>query len=465
MSLSFDFPSLRRAFLERTASPVSVADDVLARIAAAGDDAVWISRVPEDALRRAAEALERRAAVEGQAAMPLYGLPFAVKDNIDVAGLPTTCACPGFAYAPARSAPCVERLIAAGALLVGKTNLDQFATGLVGTRSPYGVPRNPFDPAYIPGGSSSGSAVAVASGLVAFALGTDTAGSGRVPASFNNIVGLKPTRGLVSASGVVPACRTLDCVSVFALTVPDAASVLEVIRGPDPEDAYSRATPPEFAWPAAMPARFRFGVPRPAQREFFGDSENAELYEAAIRRLTALGGIAETIDLAPFLDAAALVYRGAWLAERLAAIDDATGGRREMLLPVTRKIIEGGAAISGADAFRDWHRRADLKRRTRPVWDAIDLLVVPTTGTTYRLAEIEADPIGPNLRLGRYTNFVNILDLAALAVPAGFRPNGLPAGVTLVAPAFHDPLLAAVGAALHEAAGLPLGAGPSPSHR
>jgi allophanate hydrolase len=459
MTLSFDFSSLRRAFFERTASPASIAEGVIARIRAAGDDAVWISHVPDDALRRAAEALERRAAVEGQAAMPLYGLPFAVKDNIDVAGLPTTCACPGFSYAPARSAPCVERLVAAGALLVGKTNLDQFATGLVGTRSPYGAPRNPFDPAYIPGGSSSGSAVAVASGLVAFALGTDTAGSGRVPASFNNIVGLKPTRGLVSASGMVPACRTLDCVSVFALTVPDAAAVLEVIRGPDPEDAYSRAAPPGFVWPAAMPARFRFGVPRPEQREFFGDSDNAALYEAAIRSLAVLGGTAVTIDLAPFLETAALVYRGAWLAERLAAIDDATGGRREMLLPVTCKIVEGGAAITGADAFRDWHRLADFKRRTRPVWDAIDLLAVPTTGTIYRVAEIEADPIGLNLRLGHYTNFVNLLDLAALAVPAGFRANGLPAGVMLVAPAFHDPLLVAIGTALHEAAGLPLAAG------
>jgi allophanate hydrolase len=263
---------------------------------------------------------------------------------------------------------------------------------------------------------------------------------------------------------MVPACRTLDCVSVFALTVPDAAAVLEVIRGPDPKDAYSRAAPPGFAWPAAMPARFRFGVPRPEQREFFGDSDNAALYEAAIHRLTALGGAAVTIDLAPFLETAALVYRGAWLAERLAEIDDATGGRREMLLPVTRRIIEGGAAISGADAFRDWHRRADLKRRTRPVWDAVDLLVVPTTGTIYRITEIEADPIGLNLRLGHYTNFVNLLDLAALAVPAGFRANGLPTGMMLIAPAFHDPQIAAIGAALHEAAGLPLGARPSPSH-
>jgi allophanate hydrolase len=458
MSLSLDFTSLRRAHGERTASPVPVAETVLSRIAAAGDDAVWISRVPDEQLRRAAQALERRAAAEGIAAMPLYGLPFAVKDNIDVAGQPTTCACPGFSYMPERSAPIIDKLIAAGALFVGKANLDQFATGLVGTRSPYGVSRNPFDAAYIPGGSSSGSAVAVASELISFAIGTDTAGSGRVPASFNNIVGLKPTRGLVGASGMIPACRSLDCVSVFALTVPDAAAVLQIIRGPDPEDALSREAPAGFATPGTMPPRLRFGVPRISQREFFGDTDNAALYEAAIARLETLGGTAVEIDFAPFTEAAALVYRGAWIAERMAAIDDATGGRRELLLPVTRKIVEGGAAVSGADAFRDWHRLAELKRRTRPVWDAIDLLLTPTTPTTYRIAEIEADPIGPNLRLGHYTNFVNLLDLAAVAVPAGFRPNGLPAGVTLIGPAFHDPLLAAVGTTLHEAAGLPLGA-------
>src|SRR6266550_7374283 len=271
MPFSLDFISLRRSYAERAASPIAVARAIAARIRARGEDAVWISRVAEDALLAAAAALERRAATEGLAAMPLYGLPFAIKDNIDVAGLPTTAACPGFAYPPQRSAPAVERLLAAGALLIGKTNLDQFATGLVGTRSPYGVPPNPFDPAFIPGGSSSGSAVAVAAGLVAFALGTDTAGSGRVPAAFNNIVGLKPTRGMVSARGVVPACRSLDCVSVFALTVPDAAAVLEVISGADPEDGYSRPAPPGFACFGTMPSRFTFGVPRMEQREFFAN--------------------------------------------------------------------------------------------------------------------------------------------------------------------------------------------------
>ena len=462
MPFSLDFISLRRSYAERAASPIAVAREIAARIRARGEDAVWISRVAEDALLAAAAALERRAATEGLAAMPLYGLPFTIKDNIDVAGLPTTAACPGFAYPPQRSAPAVERLLAAGALLIGKTNLDQFATGLVGTRSPYGVPPNPFDPAFIPGGSSSGSAVAVAAGLVAFALGTDTAGSGRVPAAFNNIVGLKPTRGMVSARGVVPACRSLDCVSVFALTVPDAAAVLEVIRGADPEDGYSRPAPPGFACFGTMPARFTFGVPRPEQREFFGNPDSAALFETAIARLAGLGGTAVDVDLDPFLAAGALLYRGAWLAERMAAIDEDTGGKRESLHPVTRQVIAAGEAISGAAVFRDRYRLAELRQKTEPVWDRIDLLLLPTTGTIYRVAEIEADPFGLNERLGHYTNFTNLLDLSAIAVPNGFQSNGLPAGVTLLAPAFHDPLIAAIGTAFHAQTGLALGATGAP---
>jgi allophanate hydrolase len=462
MPLSLDFSSLQRAYAEGAASPVAVAREITARIRARGEDAVWISRVPEDALLDAAAALEHRAAAEGIGAMPLYGLPFAIKDNIDVAGLPTTAACPGFAYRPVRSAPVVARLVAAGALLVGKTNLDQFATGLVGTRSPYGVPRNPFDPDFIPGGSSSGSAVAVAAGLVAFSLGTDTAGSGRVPASVNNIVGLKPTRGLVSGRGVVPACRSLDCVSVFALTVSDAAAVLEVIRGADPEDGYSRPAPPGFACFGTMPARFAFGVPRPAQREFFGNADAAALFETAIARLALLGGMPVEIDLAPLLEVGSLLYRGAWLAERMAAIDDAIERDRAILHPVTRRIIANGDAISGAAAFRDRHRLAELRRQTEPVWRGIDVMLLPTTGTIHRIAEVEADPLGANEQLGHYTNFTNLLDLSAIAVPHGFQPNGLPAGVTLLAPAFHDPLLAALAAAFQAQAGLPLGATDTP---
>jgi allophanate hydrolase len=458
MAVSLDFHTLRCAYASGAATPVAIAQEVISRGERRGNDSVWISRVPGELLLEEAGALERRAAAGGIADLPLYGIPFAVKDNIDVAGLPTTAGCPEFAYVPEVSAPVVERLRRAGALVVGKTNLDQFATGLVGVRSPYGVPRNPFDPAYIPGGSSSGSAVAVAAGLASFALGTDTAGSGRVPAAFNNIVGLKPTRGLLSTRGVVPACHSLDCVSIFALTVADAAVVLDVALGFDPEDGCSRAAPAGFGSYGAMPARFAVGVPRPAQREFFGNAEGARLFDAAIARLALLGGDVIEVDFAPFAEAAALVYGGPWLGERRAAIDAAIAGRREILHPVTRLVLEAGDGMSAASVFRGQVQLALLAQQIAPVWRRIDLLLVPTAGTIYRVAEIEAEPLALNARLGHYTNFANLLDLAALAVPNGFQSNGLPAGVTLLAPAFHDPLLAAAGAAFQRHGVLPLGA-------
>ncbi len=458
MPQSLDFAKLRDAYRAGDLSPTSLVEQVIDRIRTSGDDGVWISRVPDDALRAEAEAVERRAAAEGVAAMALYGLPFAVKDNIDVAGLPTTCACPGISHQPARSAPVVERLRQAGAICIGKTNLDQFATGLVGVRSPYGIPRNPFDAAYIPGGSSSGSAVAVSTGLVAFALGTDTAGSGRVPASFNNVVGLKPTRGLISASGVVPACRSLDCVSIFALTVADAASVLDVAHGLDAADGRSRPAPPGFRAMARRPERFAFGVVAPGDLEFFGNTDGPAIYAAAIDRLAALGGQAVMIDYAPFLETAKLVYRGPWLAERFGAIAAVIGDRWDVLHPTVRGIVRAGGTIAGADVYAGIDRLAELRQETQKVWRQIDLLVLPTTGTIYPIAEVEANPVALNENLGRYANFCNLLDLAALAVPAGFRSDGLPSGVTLFAPAFHDPLIAAIGAAMHAASGLPLGA-------
>jgi allophanate hydrolase len=458
MPLSFDFATLRDGYSAGEVSPASVAAEVTARIRASGDDAVWISRVLDDALLKAAAEIERRAAAEGIATMPLYGLPFAVKDNIDVAGLPTTCACPQLVRKPARSAPVVERLQRAGALLVGKTNLDQFATGLVGVRSPYGIPRNPFDAAYIPGGSSSGSAVAVAAGLVAFALGTDTAGSGRVPASFNNIVGLKPTRGLISTRGVVPACPSLDCVSIFALTVPDAAAVLEVARAEAEEGCSARSAPVSFG--AAIPStgRFRLGVASPDQLDFFGNADGLALYTAAIDCLVALGAEPEQIDCEPFFEAAKLVYSGPRLAERFGAIAATIGSRWEIVHPTVRGIVTAADRTSGADVSAGLQRLAVLRQQTEPVWRDIDVLVLPTTGTIYQIAEIEAHPVTFNENLGRYTNFCNVLDLSALAVPTGFRSDGLPCGVTLFAPAFHDPLLAAIGGALHAACGLSLGA-------
>jgi len=320
------------------------------------------------------------------------------------------------------------------------------------------VPRNLFDPAYIPGGSSSGSAVAVAAGLASFALGTDTAGSGRVPAAFNNIVGLKPTRGLLSTRGVVPACNSLDCVSIFALTIADAAVVFDCALGFDAGDPYSRAMPAGFGAFGAMPARFVVGVPRPDQRTFFGNSDAARLFDAAIARLAALGGEIVEVDFTPFAEAAALVYGGPWLAERRAAIDAAIAGRREILHPVTRQVVERGDALPAADVFRGQERLAALAQETAPVWRRIDLLLVPTTGTIYRIAEIAADPLALNATLGHYTNFANLLDLSAIALPSGFQSNGLPAGVCLLAPAFHDPLLAAIGGAFQRHGGLPLGA-------
>ncbi|HEX3538178.1 MAG TPA: allophanate hydrolase [Stellaceae bacterium] len=447
--MNFDFATLRAAYRDRTATPGSVAEEVLARITARGDDGVWITRVSDDALHAEAMTLERRAEAHGSDSMPLYGLPFAVKDNIDVSGLPTTCACPGFAHVPAQSAPAVEQLLKAGALLVGKTNLDQFATGLVGIRSPYGIPRNPFDPTFIPGGSSSGSAVAVAAGLVTFALGTDTAGSGRVPAAFNNILGLKPSRGLISTSGVVPACRSLDCVSVFALSAADAFEVLETARGFDETDPYSRAAPADFAQPNRVPERFTLGVVAPSQLEFFGDADGPPLYATAIERLSRIGGSPIEIDYEPFFEATQLVYRGPWLAERYGAVEQVTGGRFDLLHPTVREILMAAHRITAPDVFAGFERLALLRQQTDKVWRQIDLLLLPTAGTTYRIADIEADPIALNETLGRYTNFANLLDLSALAGPAGFRRDGLPFGVTLFAPAFHDRFLAAIGGMLH----------------
>ena len=434
--------ALRSAYRAGTLRPEAVLRDVYAAIERRGPDRVWIDLVPREvALGRLEEAMGR--AQEGAPA-PLLGVPFAVKDNIDVAGRPTTAGCPAFAYKPEATAPVVRRLEAAGAILIGKTNLDQFATGLTGTRSPYGALSSVADPDYIAGGSSSGSAVAVASRLVSFALGTDTAGSGRVPAAFNGIVGLKPTRGLLSTTGVVPACRSLDCVSIMAHTVGDAATVLAEARGYDPADPYSR----ELRGPGpGLAAAFRFGVPPPAQREFFGDTAAAELYERALARLESLGGRRVEIDFSPFRAAADLLYEGPWVAERLAAIRPFFEAQPEEIHPVVRAIIGGGAAMSAADAFSGLHRLQALRRAADGQWAGMDVLALPTTPTIYRHEAVAREPIRLNANLGYYTNFVNLLDCCAVAVPAGARSSGLPFGLSFVAPAFHDELLVALGLA------------------
>jgi allophanate hydrolase len=359
-----------------------------------------------------------------------------------VAGMPTTAGCPAFAVVPECSASVVRRLEDAGAILVGKTNLDQFATGLVGTRSPYGVPVNPFDSAYIPGGSSSGSAVAVARGLVSFALGTDTAGSGRVPAGFTGIVGVKPTHGIVSAAGVVPACRSLDCVSIFARTIDDAEAVLDVAAAPDPRDAYSRARPlPKPADFAQVANTFAFAVPFPEQRLFFGDEAARASFERTLDRLRALGGTPVDVDMSPCFRTAALLYDGPFVAERTAAVGDFVDANPDAVLDVTRTIIQSGRRYTAVDAFAAQYELRALRHAANAIFERAPILVVPTSPTIYRLAEIAAEPYLLNARLGTYTNFVNLLDLCALAVPADTYSSGMPIGVTFIAPAFGDALL------------------------
>lgn len=431
-----------RAYESGRLTPAEAIDIVLGRIAT-GDPAAWI------AVRQRADLLAEAAALGPRDARPLWGIPFAVKDNIDLAGLPTTAACPAFAFTPQVDAVVVARLRAAGAIPIGKTNLDQFATGLVGVRSPYGAPRSVFDAAYVSGGSSSGSAVAVASGEVPFSLGSDTAGSGRVPAAFNNLVGVKPSLGLLPTTGVLPACRTLDCVSVFATTVDEATLVRRIAEGPDEGDAYSRARPQERLPDGPL----RIGVLSAEDREFFGDRETEVLYDAAVDRLAAAGHRPVVIDYRPFRETADYLYAGPWVAERLAAIEPFFRANGEAMDPAVHTILGGALTMSAADAFRGLYRLAELRRRAEAVWARMDVLLLPTTPTTYRVDDVRADPIRLNGNLGIYTNFANLLDCSSIAVPAGFRANGTAVGVMLVAPAFHDDALAGLADGLHRAGG------------
>ena len=424
---------LRDAFVNGTASPAGVVQDIFSRIRAEGERPVWISVVDEN------HAVEQAAAAD--VSLPLGGIPFAVKDNFDVTGMTTTAGCPSFAYAAERTATTVQRLIDAGAILIGKTNMDQFATGLVGVRSPYGACSSVYDSRYISGGSSSGSAVAVAKGFCAFSLGTDTAGSGRVPAAFNNLFGLKPTRGLLSTTGVVPACRSLDCVSIFARTAGDAHAVWKISKGFDAEDPYSRKLSPGAAPAPSLTEHFRFGIPEDSQLKFFGDDEAPLLYRKAVDRLCSLGGEPAKIDFAPFREAAELLYSGPWVAERYAAVGEFLQMQSEGVNEIVKTIILGGAKFSAADAYRSMYRLESLKQCAANEWGRMDVLLLPTTCTIYRREAIMADPIRLNSNLGFYTNFVNLMDLAAVAVPAGFRRDGLPLGVSLIGPAFSDEAL------------------------
>ena len=421
------------------------------------DDPAWISTVTQAVLDAQLAGLEARlTAVGGDLTkLPLYGVPFAAKDNIDAAGFETTAACPAFAYTPGRSATVVQRLTDAGAIVIGKTNLDQFATGLVGVRSPYGIPANSFDTEYISGGSSSGSASVVARGIVPFSLGTDTAGSGRVPAGLNNIVGIKPTRGAFSNTGVVPACRTLDCVSVFATTFDDAALVYDLAASLDLADGLSREAPASaLRW--RVPAAPRFAVP--SQPEFFGDELSAQAFKAAVAHLEARGAICVPLDFSLFDDVTALLYDGAWVAERYAAIRDFAGSNEADIHPVVRDIIFKAKEFSATDTFESIYRLADLKRRADSMLAQFDALVVPTAPAHYRIAELLADPVRLNSNLGKYTNFVNLLDWSAVAAPANFREDGLPFGITFIGEAWRERALADFAAQWHRATGLPRGA-------
>ncbi|MDB5867050.1 MAG: allophanate hydrolase [Betaproteobacteria bacterium] len=452
---SLDLSRLSGAYQSGELTPTRVVEDALGEIEALSRaNPAWIYVMPREALLWRAAELERRRS-RGES-LPLYGVPFAVKDNIDVAGHPTSAGCPAFTYVASQTAHAVQRLEHAGAILLGKTNMDQFATGLVGTRSPYGACTNPFDSRYIAGGSSSGSAVSVALGHVSFALGTDTAGSGRVPAGYCNVVGLKPTRGLISMSGIVPACRSLDCVSIFALTAEDAVEVCNVAAGYDAADPYSRSDKPAPVSHAA--AHIRCGVPRADQLEFCGDTKARRAFERALKTLASLGAELVEIDYAPFAETASLLYGGPWVAERLAAIRPFFETSAHLMHPITREIIGAASRFTAVDVFDAQHRLEALKLTCSAAWRHIDMLVVPTAPTIYRIEEVEAEPVTLNSNLGLYTNFVNLLDLSAIAIPAGFREDRLPFGITLIAPALEDPTLAHWGSRFHHAAVGKLGA-------
>ncbi len=422
----------------RALTPGEAVHQAFRALEALQDDAVFIS------MRSKAECLEiaRRLEAQGSDGKPLYGLPFAVKDNIDVAGLPTTAACPSFEYMPDASAFAVARLEAAGAICIGKTNLDQFATGLVGVRSPYGIPKNTLRADLVPGGSSSGSAVAVGGGVVAFSLGTDTAGSGRVPAALNGIAGLKPSLGLLSATGVVPACRTLDTISIFAAQACDAAHVAAVAQAFDAGDFMSRELP--AAGLGAVPPKFIAGIPRPGQLQFFGDADAQAAFHRDIATLKDLGGEIREVDFEPFHAVARLLYEGPWVAERYHATRAIMEQKPDAIFPVTRAIISGAAKFSAVDTFDAMYKLAELRRALAPVLKGLDILAVPSIPTIYTVDAVLADPVRLNSNLGTYTNFVNLLDLSAFSVPVGERDDGLPSSLTLIGKAGTDALLAGI---------------------
>lgn len=447
-TLGWTIPEWQNAYRSQTISLRSTLHQLREQLM--GGDPAWIYLLSADELDQQLDFLET---LPDAMALPLYGIPFAVKDNIDVANLPTTAACPAFTYVSKEDSTCVALLKKAGAIVLGKTNLDQFATGLVGTRSPYGVVPNTFDENYVSGGSSSGSATTVASGWVPFSLGTDTAGSGRIPAGFNNIVGLKPTKGRFSCKGVVPACRSLDCVSVFALTVDDAETIAHILGEFDPADAYSRKAPTATTYFTNKP---RFAIP--ATTDWYGD-DNAQLaWELSLEKMQSLGVELVPTDFSPMYALAQLLYGGPWVAERHAALAEFMQTHSDEMNHVVRGIIEKAIHYSATDAYRAEYRRAALAREIQTLMSRVDALLVPTSPRHPRISEVMEDPVGVNSQLGTYTNFVNLADCAALALPAAMRTDNLPFGITLIAPAWQDAALAEFGRHWQQQISLPLGA-------
>ncbi len=432
MNISLDIQNLHKLYLSKELKPRELCEALQKQADAIDNPNIWIHRLSPEELEPYLVRLESA----DPASLPLYGIPFAIKDNIDLAGVPTTAACEAYAYTPEKSSPVVEKLIQAGAIPIGKTNLDQFATGLVGVRSPYGVPRNPLAPDRVPGGSSSGSAVALSESLSSFSLGTDTAGSGRVPAAFNKLWGVKPSKGRLSTSGVVPACRTLDCVSIFALNAADSQAVLKVAEGFDSSDAYSLPTADQ-----SLPVSKKIGVPKPEQLMFFGDAGYEAAWSLALLELESKGWEIETIDFEPFLQAARLLYEGPWVSERTAVLQDFLASNADDFFPATHSIIAGGLNNTACDSFSASYKLAALRRDSESVWQGLAAIVTPTAGGFPTLADLAADPIGPNSQLGYYTNFMNLLDLCAVATPAGETESGLPFGITWIAPRDTDKAL------------------------
>jgi len=459
---SLRIETLRQLYHSGAVSPKEVLDAVYQRIDADENKGVWISFAPRESVykRLADLTAQYNSSPEAKHKLPLFGIPYAVKDNVDVAGIPTTAACPEYAYTPKEHATVVGIIEKLGALMIGKTNLDQFAAGLVGTRTPYAIPHNAFNKEYISGGSSSGSGVAVSVGQVSFALGTDTAGSGRVPGALNNVVGLKPTKGVLSAKGVVAAARMLDCVAVFALTTEDARLIFELTAGTD-EDDRSRENFPELNTILRRyksTEKFTFGVPKKDQLLFFGNQEFERLYYEAIKRLESLGGTRAEFDYGPFNEAAKSLYQNAPLSERLAALEDFFNEKPDAGLQLTKAIIEKGYKYSAVDAYKSTWRLAAIRHQiAHDVWSHIDCLLLPTVGTTYKIEEVIQKPMSLNSNLGYYTNFVNLLDTTGLAVPNGFTKDGLPMGVTFIGPAFSDEYLLDLGGKFHRSQDIQFG--------